>query len=527
MSKASVIFNFQGTDILIQCLKEDKIKDICQKFATKIKRDLDSFIFLYGGNNLNFQLSFKDQANIIDKERNEMNVLVYKSESDELACPKCGEKIKLNSEKINGIKSSINNINDNIKGAKIIIENILKISSADFINVQLKTVNLIFNTLNEEVKKLNEKFDELLNLNNTKKESSLDNYILADIYIKDEDINKDIKILSSNEEFFRTNQGELIDNNIGNEDEITKCEIKINDEKIPFNYFYKFKSKGKYRIKYIFKNNLKSTCLMFGGCSSLTNIDLSKFNGSNVISMNDMFYECSSLKDINLSNFNTDNTTSMNDLFGRCSSLTFIDLSNFNTRNVTDMGGMFYGCSSLKDINLSNFNTNNVTNMNGMFYGCSSLNKIDLSNFNTNKVTNMGAMFYGCSSLKEVNLSSFNTNNATNMNAMFYGCSSLTYINLSNFNTINVTNMSAMFCGCSSLTNINLSHFNTNNVTDMGGMFYGCSSLNKIDLSNFNTNNVTNINYIFGDCPSLNKNNIIIKDKRIFNNETLFQKAKN
>ena len=90
MSETSVIFNFQGTDILIQCLKEDKMKDICQKFSTKIRRNVNSFIFLYGGSNLNFQLNFKEQANPIDKERNEMKVLVYKNESNVLICPKCG-----------------------------------------------------------------------------------------------------------------------------------------------------------------------------------------------------------------------------------------------------------------------------------------------------------------------------------------------------------------------------------------------------------------------------------------------------
>ena len=55
-----------------------------------------------------------------------------------------------------------------------------------------------------------------------------------------------------------------------NEEEIKKCEIKINDELIPFNYFYTFKSTGRYEIKYSFKNKLKNTTLMFRGCSSLT-----------------------------------------------------------------------------------------------------------------------------------------------------------------------------------------------------------------------------------------------------------------
>ena len=296
MTKASVIFNFQGVDILIQCSKEEKMKDICQKLATKIERNVNSLVFLYGGSNLNFQLSFKDQANIIDKERNEMKVLVYKNESDELSCPKCGEKINLNTEKINDIKSSIKNIDDNIKGTRIIIENILRISKMDVVNIQLKNVNLIFNTLNEDIKKLTKKFDDLLNVKDIKKEINFDNYIIAEIDIKDEDVNENIKILSSYEEFFRANPGKLKPNNLfKNEDEIKKCEIKINNEIIPFNYYHQFKSKGKYTIKYSFKNNLKCTCLMFGDCKLLTNINLSNFNTNNVINMSGMFYECEKL----------------------------------------------------------------------------------------------------------------------------------------------------------------------------------------------------------------------------------------
>ena len=103
-----------------------------------------------------------------------------------------------------------------------------------------------------------------------------------------------------------------------NEDEIKKCQIEINGELIKFNYFHKFKSKGKYIIKYTFNNIITKTCYLFYGCSSLTNIDL----------------------------------------------------SNFNTKNVTDMGGMFSGCSSLTNIDLSNFNTNNVTDMSCMFLKC-------------------------------------------------------------------------------------------------------------------------------------------------------------
>ena len=235
------------------------------------------------------------------------------------------------------------------------------------------------------------------------------NYIIAEIFIKEEDINKNIRIINSYEECLRNKVERLYkDDKYKNENEIKKCEIKINEKLIKFNYFHKFQSKGKYIMKYIFKNDIKNICLMFRGCSSLTNIDLS--------------------------NFNTNNVTIMNGIFGECSSLTNIDLSNCNTKNVNDMGCMFSGCSSLTNIDLSNFNTDNVINMNGMFYECSSLTNIDLSNFNTDKVNNMEFMFNGCSSLVNIDLSNFNTDNVTNMNGMFDGCSSLTNNDLSNFN---------------------------------------------------------------------------------------------
>ena len=318
----------------------------------------------------------------------------------------------------------------------------------------------------DKMKKINggtfigEIFNKALNKENNNKEN---NYIIAEINIKEEDINKNIRLINSYEESRRSYNWE-IEAKYKNEEEIKKCEIKINNELFPFNYFYKFKSKGKYIIKYSFKNNINKARYMFGGCSSFTNINL----------------------------------------------------SNFNTNNVIDMGYMFFGCSSLTNINLSNFNTNNVTDMHSMFSRCSSLSNINLSNFNTNNVTDMGYMFDGCSSLVNINLSNFNTSKATDMSYMFSGCSSLTKINLYNFNTSNVTNMAHMFSGCSSLTKIDLSNFNTSTVTNMFSMFYGCSSLTNINLSNFKINNATNMGLMFVGCSSLKKENIIIKDKRIF-----------
>ena len=293
-----------------------------------------------------------------------MKVLAYTNEDEGFTCPKCGEKIKLITERIDDIILSINNLKDTIDGAKLIIESLIKTSTLNHVNIQLKSANLILNTLNEDIEKTKVKVNNLMNNYPIKNEDN--NYITAEIIIKDEDVNKDIRILNSYEEFLtKYPDAESKYKNYNNEDEIKKCEIHINDELIPFNYFHKFKTKGKYIIKYIFKNYLKNTTFMLSECTSLTNINLSNFNTNNAIKMVGMFGGCSSLTNINFSNFNTKNVTDMGSMFGGCSSLNHIDLSNFNTDNVTNMAYMFYGCSSLNNINLSNFNTNNVTNMGG------------------------------------------------------------------------------------------------------------------------------------------------------------------
>ena len=121
-------FTFEGKVVKIQCSRDDKMKDICEKYANKIETNLNSLVFSYGGSHLNFQLKFKDQVNAIDKERNEISVLVYKKE-DELSCLKSGEKLNLNSEEIKDINTLISNINDKEKDVKLTLENNIKKSS--------------------------------------------------------------------------------------------------------------------------------------------------------------------------------------------------------------------------------------------------------------------------------------------------------------------------------------------------------------------------------------------------------------
>jgi len=101
----NAIFTFKGNNTIIQCNKEDKMKDICYKYANKIGIDINLIYFLYNGMQLDLDLYFdlNQQANIIDKDKNEMNILVFEKsrrtiirdkgiiESKEIICPKCKE----------------------------------------------------------------------------------------------------------------------------------------------------------------------------------------------------------------------------------------------------------------------------------------------------------------------------------------------------------------------------------------------------------------------------------------------------
>ena len=305
----------------------------------------------------------------------------------------------------------------------------------------------------EEISK-NEKIglNEIKEIKKEKRIVKKDNFIIGEINIKDEEVNKPIRIINSYEEYIQSNGNPLekMEDNLMNEKEIKECEIRINHELIKFNYFHMFPNKGKYKIKYKFKRLLVKTNYMFYDCSSLISLDLSQFNSINVTDMSEMFYHCSSLIKINLSNFNGEKVINMSYMFCNCSSLIDIDLTDFKTQNVNDMSCMFSGCSSLKNINLSYFNTQNVTKMNHLFSFCSALKNLDLSNFNFQSVRNICYMFYKCSSLESINFSNFDIGNKTyiyhccnpkDFSCLFQGCTVLKgNVNTNNKNIIEVLN---------------------------------------------------------------------------------------
>jgi len=448
-------------------LSFSKEKGIAEKYLKNENKNLSKVLYiLEKDDNIGYNLSTHADIEIISYFPGEKEVLFFPFSSFEI---KEIKETNIGEEKEYEIRLLyLGKYLKEIENNKNIINIENKIPDSEF-KKQLCEFGLIEP---EKIKNINtktlynehKKYEEEIVDNNMK-----NNMIFGEINISSDDVDKDIQIINSFENYKRIQ--ELDDNNedykYENEKEIKEnIKIKINGKKIDFTYLYKFNKEGKYQIKYLFKKNLTKT--------------------------NHMFYNCEFLTNLNLSNLNTQNITNMNSMFSNCKSLTNLNLSFFYTQNVTDMNSMFSNCKSLTNLNLLYFNTQNVIDMNSMFSNCKSLTNLNLSNFNTQNVTDMSVMFFNCNSLST--------------------------LNLSNFNALNVINMSEMFSCCNSLTNLNLSTFNPQNVTNMSYMFSNCYSLTNLNLSNFNTQNDTDINYMFSGCKSLKKENIITKDNKILDN---------
>ena len=298
MSMAKACFNFNNTDITIECSKEETMRDICQKFATKIKANLDSLIFLNDKKPLNLDLSFKDQVNSTD----EMKVEVHKKEDNGLVCPKCGEKINFNKETIDNIILSNLDIIDNLIGTKLVIDNIIKTSSIKLFFAQIKNVSTILNTINQDIQNNNEKLKSIVNYNSTINTKSNDivldkskqivnsnfqnkNIIKAEIELESNDINNSIILFNSDYNY-------EIDLYLNNK------KVKMLKDNSRWKIDYNFKIEGKYKFTMVFNDTVIDMEEFFGKNPYLISLDLSDFDSSNVTNMRILFNKCKRLKEI-------------------------------------------------------------------------------------------------------------------------------------------------------------------------------------------------------------------------------------
>ena len=153
-----VVFNFYNELITMQCSQNEKMEDICRRYAQKLQEDYKSLYFIYSGNIVNPKLSFAELISKIDKTNNKMQILVFKNylnDEEGIKCPKCGEIIKQDTTKIDNVVSSINEEKNQLDGVISIIKNINMNSGFESVKNQLNIVVKIIKISLKDYLKLN------------------------------------------------------------------------------------------------------------------------------------------------------------------------------------------------------------------------------------------------------------------------------------------------------------------------------------------------------------------------------------
>ena len=538
-----ITFAFEGIDTIIQCNKEDKIEDICNKYANQKGIDIDSIYFLYNGMKLDLELP---SNNIIDKNENNLKILVFdKTEktiilnkgiikSKDIICPECQENCKI---KMNDYKIKLYDCKNNHEINNIFLNEFNKTQNIDELNIICDVCKN-----NNKCKSFNKKFYVCFicekNICPLCKKKHDKSHKLIDYERKNyicNDHNETFKSYCNECNINLCLQCEIDHNNheIINYRNILPDENKIKEELKEFrNKIDKFNNKIDNIIKIL--NKIKDNFEIYYNINNeiLNNYTKENINYEILYNINEIRNNIK-IKDIdeiiNDNNINNEfkniiniynkmtikenntnaslNKKEMNKMNNNNNEITIIYIINPKDTKIRLFGEDFIRnnkdkCKYIYEdkeyelesyFTLSNYNKdkleiklkgiNNIINMGSMFYNCSSLSLLpDIYKWKTNNVTDMSSMFYNCSSLSSLpRISKWNTNNVTDMNSMFYNCSSLSSLsNISNWNTNNVTDMNSMFYNCSSLSSFpDLSNWNTNNVIDMNSMFYNCSSLSS------------------------------------------------
>lgn len=128
-----------------------------------------------------------------------------------------------------------------------------------------------------------------------------------------------------------------------------------------------------------------------------------------------------------------------------------IDISKWNVSNVENMAAMFYGCKNF-NADLSLWDVSKVTNMYGMFAYCKKFTGKGLEKWDVHKVKYMSDMFYYCE-IFNANLSKWDISNVENISYMFTECHKFN-CDLNNWDISKVTSTHSAFSGCDSLKNM-------------------------------------------------------------------------
>ena len=221
-------------------------------------------------------------------------------------------------------------------------------------------------------------------------------------------------------------------------------------------------------------SNVTDGSYMFYSCANSTEINVSQWNTSKIKYFDKMFSNCKSLAFLDVNNWDMISGYSLSGMFSY-SGITDIDLSKWDTSNISNLSNLFYNCTKLKQIDLHTWNTQNVYNVSWMFSGTPKLTNLKgVENWNVENVKYIEYWFHDCG-LYEIKLPDLKKNDINSLQHMFSWANNITEIDLTKIDMSKVTDLNETFAHCQKLKTIYVqSDYIGSNSTDT---FIDCTSL--------------------------------------------------
>ena len=508
---AEVVFTFNGIQTIIHCNINDPMKDICKAYSIKIQKNLSELIFIYNGNKLSEELTFIQQANALDKERNTMAILVNEiipdpipepviKQTKQVLCPECGECIKFKIKKYkvklfgckNGhqIEKSLNEFKDLLKidESKIVCNSCKDAKKSDMYNnifYYCFTCNQNFCPVckSKHEKDIKHKILDY----DMKNFTCIEHEEPYNSYCKKCEKNICLKCIENHDDHEIINYQNILPKK---NEKLKECEnLRIKIDKMTeyinelFNIFQKIIKNYEifYEIQMDIINNFDIKNLnyeMLYNINSIDNwnyfkdIDIIINNNTKIKEILEIYQQNDEEEKVLEKEKEKENSIKIKykvnretkekelKIFGE----TFV----INNKGKCNIEYVFSGpyfddtikCDLKEKIEVDGHindiieitlkGINNITDMSYIFDECKTMLALpDIAEWNTSKITNMSHIFNGCELLFfPPDISNWDTSNVTDMSYMFSGCNSLTSLpDLSKWDISKVENLSFMFSG--------------------------------------------------------------------------------
>ena len=139
-----VLFTYLNQEYFIQCNNEDKMGNIFSKILNKLGQNNNDIIFLYNGIKVNEELTFDECVSDLDRDNNQMNLIMTKKE------PELTNNITTINNNINNNVNPINNNTNNINTVNNVnndIHNIINNNIDEYYSMKDRYANLDINKI--------------------------------------------------------------------------------------------------------------------------------------------------------------------------------------------------------------------------------------------------------------------------------------------------------------------------------------------------------------------------------------------